>query len=169
MTLGTGYSSYHYVVSTNSIKAKLETADWINASARVVNNLHGIQLIFAQSGGVRLPDVKTMLLTFVSGLVMLSTAKTIADYFLLYVAPKRADYRLFVEQLSPDFGPSNDQERRLLESVLARKREERQAMMGLGRDQAEAFLPQGSNSEESVPPPQPSRMNVQVISDLDRV
>ena len=167
MTLGTGYSSYHYVVSTNSIKAKLETADWINASARVVNNLHGIQLIFAQSGGVRLPDVKTMLLTFVSGLVMLSTAKTIADYFLLYVAPKRADYRLFVEQLSPNFG-GNDRAR-LLESVLARKREERQAMMGLGRDQAEAFLPQGSNSEESVPPPQPSRMNVQVISDLDRV
>ena len=53
---------------------------------------------------------------------MLSTAKTISDMFLLYMAPKRADYRLFVEQLSPDFRPDNDAERMLLEKILARKR-----------------------------------------------
>ena len=89
-------------VSTNSIKAKLETADWINASARVVNNLHGIRFILPER--VRLPDVKTMLLTFVSGLVMLLTAKTIADYFCAEM--HQTSIMFFAEQ--PDFS-MNDQ------------------------------------------------------------
>ena len=122
--------------------AQMETADWINATHRVVNDLHGIQISFAQSGGGRLLDFKTMLLTLVSGLVMLSTAKTVADYFLLYAAPKRADYRLFVEQLSPDFGPDNEAERQLLEKILAKKRRERDELMG----KEEPFLADGANS-----------------------
>jgi len=142
-----GYT-YYYKASTNKIKAKMETADWYNATHRIVNDLHGIQLAFAQSGGVRLPDFKTMLLTLVSGLVMLSTAKTVADYFLLYAAPKRADYRLFVEQLSPDFGPDNDAERMLLEKILARKRRERNELLG----KEEPFLAEGTPNSAAVAP-----------------
>ena len=140
-------------VSTNPIKAKVQTPDWYNETCRVVNDLHGIQLSFAQSGGARRPDVRTILLTLVSGLVMLSTAKTVADAFLLYVAPRRDDYRLFVEQVTPDFGPDNDAERMLLSKVLARKRAERDELLGndgalpgagpllAGQVQQQAFLP----------------------------
>ena len=141
-----GYSHYYYRVSTNAIKAKVTSSDWYNSSTRVIQDLHGIQLIFAQSGGVRLPDVKTMLLTLVSGLVMLSTAKTIADYFLLYVAPKRAKYRLFTEMITPDFGPENDAERAVLDKIVARKQRERDEILGLGLTDQDAFLPEGPGS-----------------------
>ena len=62
---------------------------------------------------------------------MLSTAKTLADFYLLYAAPRRADYRLFVENLTPDFGPEHESKRLVLEKVLLRKRRERDEILGI--------------------------------------
>ena len=126
-----GALSYRYRVSANRIESKTERAGWLNETRRVVYDVRGINILFVQTGGVRLLDWRTIILTLVSGLALLSVAKTVSDYFLLYVAPQRADYRLFVEQLTPDFGPDNDAERLVLAKVLARKRRERDEMLGV--------------------------------------
>ena len=76
-------------------------------------------------------------------------SQTIADFFLLYIAPKRADYRLFVEHLTPDFGPDTDAEKRALAKVLARKRMERDELMGIV-DQNSPFLDDGRISIASI-------------------
>ena len=77
-----GYSTYYYKLSTNAIKAKVETTDWYNESVRIVNSLHGVQLSFAQSGGVVLPDAKTILLTLLSGLVRLTLQRQCPKSFI---------------------------------------------------------------------------------------
>jgi hypothetical protein len=48
-----GYSRYSYQVTVNDIESKLVTAEWLNATARNQYDLHGINLLFQQSGGVR--------------------------------------------------------------------------------------------------------------------
>ena len=70
-------------------------------------------------------------------------AKSVADVFLLYAAPRRADYRLFVETLTPDFGPETDEEKQKLTRVLERKREERDELLGRA----------ASRNAPSAPPP----------------
>ena len=49
--------------------------------------------------------------------------KVAADSFLLYLAPRRSDYRLFVESTSPDFSPDTEAERQVLEQILKKKRQ----------------------------------------------
>lgn len=122
-------------------------------------DLHGIQLLFAQTGGVRLPHARTIILTLVSGLALLSVAKTVADAFLLYLAPRRKDYALFVETITPDFGPETDQERQTLERVLERKRLERDELLGRSeprppppRTDRGPLLPTGGPSSSSSAP-----------------
>jgi hypothetical protein len=123
-------ASYAYRVSINRIEAKAERPDSLNMTTRLVNDVHGVQLIFQQTGGIRLPDFRTAILTLVSGLVMLGAAKTVADYFLLYAAPRRADYRLFVLNYTPDFGPDNEEEEKVLERILEKKRQAVNEVLG---------------------------------------
>ena len=58
----------------------------------------------------------------------------VADVFLLYVAPRRADYRLFVEAPTPDFQPDSPYEQRVLATVLAEKRRKRGILMGISAE-----------------------------------
>lgn len=55
-----------------------------------------------QDGELAVFDLGTMLLTIFSGFAYIFVAKTVADYFLRYFAPRRKDYRLFVQSFSPD-------------------------------------------------------------------
>ena len=55
-------------------------------------------------------DTQALILSLISGLAFLSVAKVTADSFLLYLAPRRADYKLFVQATSPDFSPDSDAE-----------------------------------------------------------
>ena len=126
-----GSQSYHYRLSYNKIEQNMNVVDYQNASYRLVYDLHGLKLNFEQTGYVVISDVRSVLLTIFSGLVMLSTAKTLADLYLLYIAPRRADYRLFVEQLTPDFGPDDEAQRVTLDKVLSRKRRERDELLGI--------------------------------------
>ena len=66
--------------------------------------------------------MRTLMLTLISGLALLSIAKTIADSFVLYISPNRADYRLFVVNSTPDFDPDSPEEKKVLEELLHRKR-----------------------------------------------
>ena len=84
-----------------------------------IADLGVVLLLFAI--GLKL-DVRTLLLTLVSGLALLSAAKTVADAFVLYLSPHRKSYRLFITTDTPDFDPDTEAERLLLAKVLARKR-----------------------------------------------
>ena len=48
-----------------------------------------VQFIFSQTSKVNTFDVRTLLLTLVSGAALLSAAKTVADAFVLYISPHR--------------------------------------------------------------------------------
>ena len=75
-----------------------------------------------------------------SGLALLSIAKTVADFFVLYVSPHKLDYRLFVMDHTPDFGPDSEEEKQLLEKVLWRKRRKKSLLIKHARD------PEGQSS-----------------------
>ena len=49
-----------------------------------------------------------------SGIALASTAKMLANFFLMYVAPRKDDYRLFVVSQTPDFSPDTAHEQRVL-------------------------------------------------------
>lgn len=138
-----GASSYAYRVSANKIETKVESADWLNETSRMTLDLHGVNLLFAQTGGVLLFEWRTLILTFVSGITLLSMAKSLADTFLLYIAPRKDDYALFVEHITPDFGPDTDAERLVLAKVLARKRKERAELLGHVDDRGELLANAG--------------------------
>jgi hypothetical protein len=85
-------------------------------------DLHGLQLLFSQDGKLRIFDWQALAMAIWTGVLLFSLAKIVADSFLLYCAPKRNDYRLFVTTKSPDFKPSSESERVALERALRRKR-----------------------------------------------
>lgn len=113
---------YTYRAVESPVQSSRTSVRWANSSARQVDTIYGVQLIFTQHSRVSHFDVRTLLLTLVAGLALLSAAKTVADFFVLYVSPHRGDYRLFVVDHTPDFGPDTEKERQLLARVLWRKR-----------------------------------------------
>jgi hypothetical protein len=134
---------YQYFVSVNDMEAKttwtdqtsvpIYTIDPISGAllsngtntTRVEYDLHGLQLIYSIEATLNVFNLPTLFLSLLSGAGLLFVAKTTADSFLLYCAPKRKDYRLFVEQLTPDFSPDSAESRTLLEKILHKKRASR--------------------------------------------
>lgn len=93
-------SGYSYRARSTKLDANVLRVDTLNESARVISGLHGIGLSLVETGGMRRLEWRTVLLTIISGFALLSAAKTVADLFLLHFAPRRDDYRLFVEQVA---------------------------------------------------------------------
>mmetsp|Transcript_3248 Transcript_3248/g.6898 ORF Transcript_3248/g.6898 Transcript_3248/m.6898 type:complete len:375 (+) Transcript_3248:1-1125(+) len=120
---------YVYKVEETLVQSKRETVRWQNFTHRQVDDIHGIQFIFSQTSNVYKFDVRTLLLTLVSGFALLSAARTVADMFVLYVSPHREAYKLFVQKTTPDFDPDSEAERALLAKVLARKRFKRDNLL----------------------------------------
>ncbi len=129
---------YDYVVGINRIEAKLVTNDLLgeNVTVRRLHDLHGVQLLFSQEGSLRVFDFPTLMLSIISGIAFVATAKTLVDCYLLYLAPKRRDYRLFVEASTPDFSPDSQSEALVLNQVLERKRWKQAVLMGRGGSDA---------------------------------
>lgn len=153
-----GVSRYAYLVNASKLEAKTtffgSFASTFGAGAnatREVFSLHGIQIIFQQTGGLTTFDFFTLLLTFVSGLALVSFSKTITNAFLLYAAPMRDRYRLFLQVSTPDFAPSSEAGSRALDQLLAAKRAKR-ALCDGERQPSEALLtPLESNSVATEP------------------
>ena len=95
-----------------------------------------MQLLFSQEGSLRVFDFPTLMLSIISGIAFVATAKTMVDCYLLYLAPKRRDYRLFVEASTPDFSPDSQSEALVLNQVLERKRWKQAVLMGRGGSDA---------------------------------
>jgi len=123
--LGTPQATYEYVVEANDMEAKqsllLEAGVGTNSS-REKWQLSGLQLLLTQEATLLVFDLPTLFLSILSGMALLGAAKYVADFFLLNLAPRRHDYRLFVERVTPDFSPDTDAERKLLNKVLEKKR-----------------------------------------------
>lgn len=118
--------SYSYYAWADEIDAAVyDIHDVLDPISTAVNattiDLHGVQLILEQTGGVYKPDVRTALLTLVAGSALVAIARTLANLFLLYLAPNRRIYRLFVYADSPDLDPDTPAERAVLDAVVARK------------------------------------------------
>ena len=109
-------TAYEYVVAKNTLKAKFVRADALGGEGpaangtRVLHDVHGIQLLFSQEGELWIFDFPTLALSLLTGLAMLSLAKTLADVYLFYLAPKRDDYRIFARSDTPRFDPRSEDE-----------------------------------------------------------
>jgi len=119
---------YKYVVEESDVQNKVETVRWENATMRMVDDIHGVQLVFHQTSKVYAFDVRTLILTLVSGFALMSVAKTVANSWVLYLSPDREKYRLFVETTTPDFDPDSEHERVVLARVLNKKRKKLKMM-----------------------------------------
>jgi len=141
-------ATYEYVVAANDLEAKLTYTDssgaYMNGTAmqREVVDLHGLQVLFSQHGSLRVFDFPTLMLSLVSGIAFLSMAKVTADFFLLYLAPRRNDYKLFVASASPDFSPDSEAEQHVLEQILKKKRQKHALLFGLPDSSASNAPPQ---------------------------
>jgi len=124
---------YHYTVRANPIEAKVESyvvSHGVNGSAlREYQDLHGINILFTTTGGPTYFDFQTLILTLVAGVALLASVKTLANVCLMYVLPRRADYRLFVQTVTPDFLPDSEHESRVLDDVLRAKRRKRSLLV----------------------------------------
>eukprot|EP00316_Scyphosphaera_apsteinii_P012397 CAMPEP_0119303528 /NCGR_PEP_ID=MMETSP1333-20130426/4948_1 /TAXON_ID=418940 /ORGANISM="Scyphosphaera apsteinii, Strain RCC1455" /LENGTH=434 /DNA_ID=CAMNT_0007306233 /DNA_START=169 /DNA_END=1473 /DNA_ORIENTATION=- len=130
-------NKYSYTVNVSKLEASETFFGAFSSSLqtgpdaiRELFDVHGIQILFVQSGGLNTFDIRTLLLTFVSGIALVSMAKTVANVFLLYLSPHRADYSLFVMTQSPDFSPDNETERHILQETLGKKRNKNARLSG---------------------------------------
>mmetsp|Transcript_68703 Transcript_68703/g.114186 ORF Transcript_68703/g.114186 Transcript_68703/m.114186 type:complete len:414 (+) Transcript_68703:223-1464(+) len=123
---------YSYTVREVNLEAKLQYGDWEGPN-RVRIDLHGIQLITKQSGGLDIFDYKTCALALISSLVLLSTASKITDYFLIYTSclPGCKDYATHIYEQTPHLSPRSQSGRARLESLLSSKRQEQADMRDL--------------------------------------
>ena len=102
------HTTYDYRVDVyTDFEAKSETIDLINETYRVVEDLHGLQILFAQRGVLRKFDLYQLMLCLATSLASIWVASMLANFFLLYLSPLSKDYRLFVRSYSPDFNPKS--------------------------------------------------------------
>uniref|UniRef100_A0A7S0LEJ1 Uncharacterized protein n=1 Tax=Coccolithus braarudii TaxID=221442 RepID=A0A7S0LEJ1_9EUKA len=123
---GGGGTSYSYEVATTALPGKYTEADEDSPTTRTVRDLRGVQVLFSQDGSeLYVWSWYAFLLSWLSGAALIGIATTVANCFLKYLAPRRADYKLFVQSTTPDFSPDTDTDKQLLEDILVEKRRER--------------------------------------------
>jgi len=135
MKVRVGYSSpsaYAYYLSVNelSFATTFVAPDGATASTRTLYDVHGLQLLLSHDGQLGRFELRQLLLALVTGVGLFSLAKVATDALLMYCLPKRQAYRLFVQDVTPDFSPSSEEERAVLETVLRAKLGERSFLQG---------------------------------------
>ena len=77
-----------------------------------VRNRHGIQLIFIQVGEIGVFSLQAMLLSIVTGMVLLSIASTIVDLVALNFMQHRKNYYSHKYEITEDFSDVRADSRR---------------------------------------------------------
>ena len=148
-------ATYAYHVSINDLPAKMsytEERPSVNGTRRRATvDLHGLQLLFYQEGSLLVFDWVQLRLTIVSALTFLAVATTVANFFMLYLAPRRGKYRLFVQSASPDFAPSNEAERQALDQLIQNKRRKQAIVFAREPMNAPLAAADGASSEQNAP------------------
>ena len=84
-------AGYHYTVRANPIEAKVVSASTALQQVRHYQDLHGVNILFTQAGGPGYFDLQTLILTLVAGFALLASVKTVANFCLMYVLPRKDD------------------------------------------------------------------------------
>ena len=77
-------------------------------------------------------DPHTLYISLMSGVALLAVAKVVADTVMLSIAPRRKNYKLFVNTPTPDFVPDNEAERHALDQILKKKRKKHAQLLANG-------------------------------------
>jgi hypothetical protein len=113
---------YHYEVEPlNPLYETLAESDL--GDKWVAGEYKGISLQFSYGGYLGTFDIQNLLIQLVTGLGMISIAKTVTQTTMKFVAPLRNQYRLFTEEMTPDFklGENEVQKQLVLDAELAEK------------------------------------------------
>jgi len=87
------YITYTYKPSLiTDTEFKSVQANLINSTFREIYNRHGIRMIFVQDGTLGRFDFQVTLLTFVSGLGLLTVSAVIVDLIAVYILPQKKIY-----------------------------------------------------------------------------
>ena len=62
-----------------------------SVAVRNYQDLHGVNILFTQAGGPGYFDLQTLILTLVAGFALLACVKTVANFCLMYVMPRKDD------------------------------------------------------------------------------
>jgi hypothetical protein len=97
------YSYEPYIITNTKFKS---VEPLLGDNSRQIINRHGIRMIFIQDGLLGKFDVQVMLLTFVTGLGLLTVSTVIVDVIALYLLPQKKVYNEYKFKVTE--GPSWD-------------------------------------------------------------
>jgi len=106
-----GTISYNYKVKTvNGAEYKIEEPQRIfeDPGYLVIYNRHGIRLIYIQSGSVGRFNFLVLLISLVSGLVLVNLSTTLVDLVAMRVLPQRQLYSGYKYEKTEDFSDIRD-------------------------------------------------------------
>jgi len=96
--------TYQYRVSDiPGSEYKTQEVIRLNDSFRVVNDRHGVKLVFLTTGSIGVFDFQTTLVQLVSALGLLSVGTLVVEMFMLYIAPHRKYYNKYKYEETLDF------------------------------------------------------------------
>jgi len=82
----------------------------LNDTFRLVNDRHGVKLVFLTTGAIGVFDFQTTLVQLVSALGLLSVGTLVVEMFMLYIAPHRKYYNKYKYEETLDFSDVRDVE-----------------------------------------------------------
>ena len=89
-------SRVEYRYTVNHIKEAEFKAEEVlseqDATTRVVNNRHGVRIVFRQLGEIGIFDIQTLLINLVTAMGLLAAATTAVDMTMQYVLPQKEVY-----------------------------------------------------------------------------
>jgi len=83
---------------------------------RVINNRHGIRLLFIQTGEIGQFNFQILLLTLVSGLALIAASTTLVDILAIYFMPQKANYYKYKYTKTVDFSDLRDGKTSIVDS-----------------------------------------------------
>eukprot|EP01112_Ceratiomyxa_fruticulosa_P001531 TRINITY_DN1171_c0_g2_i2.p1 TRINITY_DN1171_c0_g2~~TRINITY_DN1171_c0_g2_i2.p1 ORF type:complete len:381 (-),score=42.48 TRINITY_DN1171_c0_g2_i2:41-1183(-) len=112
------YTYQLFQVKNTKFKALESLFNPMNPSERMIFNRHGIRFIFLQVGELGAFDFQTMLLSFVSGIGLMTVSTMVVDVVFLRILPQRKTFKAYKYQVTKEVFPSMppDDERNPLNS-----------------------------------------------------
>eukprot|EP00298_Acanthocystis_sp_HF-20_P010305 c18792_g2_i1.p1 GENE.c18792_g2_i1~~c18792_g2_i1.p1 ORF type:complete len:390 (+),score=137.78 c18792_g2_i1:23-1171(+) len=78
------------------------------ADTRILYKYTGVRILVSSKGFGKKFSIMATILQFSSGLALLSVAKIVTDFLLLFVLPEKEHYRRYKEEETPDFSDLRD-------------------------------------------------------------
>jgi len=102
-TYNLGDLSYTYIPTLITETEFKSVEPLLGNQTRQVYNRHGIRMIFVQDGLLGKFDIQTTMLTFVTGLGLLTVSTVIVDVIAIYLLPQKRQYEEYKYQRTEKF------------------------------------------------------------------